>query len=396
MMNILYDSQIFDLQKLGGISRYFTKLIETIHANKLANVHLAIKESSNDEIIKLKNIFGYINYLPVESRRISPFLPGILRSLYRKFFPKYGKNKTAHKQMAIEKLRNGHYDIFHPTYYEDYYISNLGGTPLVITVHDMIHELYSHYIAESKTIVGIKKLVISRADAIIAGSNSTKKDLCNLYKIDQSKVHVVYYANPLGNQNEHLSSNYLLDLPKNFILYIGNRFIYKNFHFFVSECASILKTEKDVFLVCVGAPFTKNERMLLEKLGIMSKIHYLNISSDDLLIEVYRRALAFVFPSLYEGFGIPILEAMSCGCPVVLSNTSSFPEVAGNAGLYFDPQNGESIRESILKIIQLNELREELRLKGYERVKLFSWDKVAQQTMEVYTKVLNNKISKEN
>jgi glycosyltransferase involved in cell wall biosynthesis len=173
-------------------------------------------------------------------------------------------------------------------------------------------------------------------------------------------------------------------------LFVGNRGIYKNFTFFIKSISPLLFEEKDLYLVCAGGgDFSYDEIHLFDDLKIKGKVLHYPITHDSTLSQLYQKAALFAFPSLYEGFGIPVLEAFSCGCPVAVSNSSSLPEVGGEAVKYFDPNNLESIQKVVDEIVHNNSLQDTLRSRGYQRLKLFSWEKTAQNTKKVYDNLLN-------
>jgi glycosyltransferase involved in cell wall biosynthesis len=227
----------------------------------------------------------------------------------------------------------------------------------------------------------------NKAVAIIAVSENTKNDIIKLYGIDENKITVVYHGNSLfvdDNMNTLINK-----LPERYILYVGDRWAYKNFDYFVKSVIPILQKDKGLYLVCGGShPFNKKEIRLLKYYRCENRVLHVCVSDNDTLIGLYKNALAFVFPSLYEGFGIPVLESFSCGCPVVLSNSSSFPEVAGEAGVYFNPEDESSIREAIGSVIYNEEVRADLIKKGYKQLEKFSWEKTALETRRVYESVL--------
>lgn len=143
----------------------------------------------------------------------------------------------------------------------------------------------------------------------------------------------------------------------------------------------------DVDMICAGGqPFSPDEKEIFQGLGIYDRVHYFSPADDELAF-LYRHALAFIFPSLYEGFGIPVLESFACNCPVILSRVGSLPEVAGDAAVYFDPLSEEDIRSSIERVMRSESLREQLKLIGAESLKQFSWDKTAERTIAVYKKI---------
>jgi glycosyltransferase involved in cell wall biosynthesis len=170
---------------------------------------------------------------------------------------------------------------------------------------------------------------------------------------------------------------------------VGNRSGYKNFVFFIESIAGILYNHEDLHVVCAGSlPFTNEEKHFLTNLNLLNQVHHIKIN-DTILKNLYENARAFIFPSLYEGFGLPVLEAFSCGCPVLLSNSSSLPEVGGEGAIYFDPYDSASLTDALENLISDDYLRKQLALKGCERLKLFSWQKTANETKSVYENLIN-------
>jgi len=169
-------------------------------------------------------------------------------------------------------------------------------------------------------------------------------------------------------------------------LFTGDRIYYKNFELFISAVSRIL-IDHNLKLICTGKIFTKNEIKLFEENKISNRVIH-NFVSDDMLFSLYENAIAFIFPSIYEGFGIPVLEAFAAGCPAILSNTSSLPEVGGDAALYFDPNSIDEMYNVIENLIDNKILRDELIKKGKERLNMFNWKNAALQTANVYRNIL--------
>jgi glycosyltransferase involved in cell wall biosynthesis len=388
-MKILYDYQIFHYQKYGGISRYFSKLLNTFLQHHMVDIQLLLNWSTNDEIDRLQPILGKVKKnLPISERFLLPG-SGKLQRFYYYLFPSRNR-ELVQQQAVIQALKNKQTDIFHPTYFEDYYLPYASDVPLVVTVFDMIYELLPEYYPTNRdeTIRRKKKSVIMKAKKIIAISESSKNDLCRLYGINREKVVVVPLASSITFEQSSSLSQTTGWIPEKYLLYVGTRTGYKNYRLFLSSIVDLFEKYQDLFLVCTGAPFTKDELSLHSSTGMRNRVLYQEAHSDSTLSALYSNALALVFPSLYEGFGLPILEAMHCGCPVVVSNTSSCPEVAGNAALYVDPRSADSIHSSVSRILESSALRAELREKGREREKIFSWKNTAEQTFEVYKSVL--------
>lgn len=201
--------------------------------------------------------------------------------------------------------------------------------------------------------------------------------------IPESKIKVIYIASDF-KKNESQKLNY--KFPKKYILFVGNRWIYKNYNLFFQSVSQLLKDDKELSLVCVGGGKFSDAEMEMHG-NLSNRIFQMSVD-DDILSFAYSHALCFVFPSLYEGFGIPTLEAFACDCPVVLSNTSSMPEVGGNAAVYFDPYDADDMRGKINRVIYDSVLRQQMIVKGRNQLKKFDWNQIAKQTMECYEEVL--------
>ena len=248
----------------------------------------------------------------------------------------------------------------------------------------MIHEKFQKYIYNVSEIIAHKKEVITHAKRIIAISQNTKEDIIQLLHISPEKIDVIYHSTSM----KPFTGKQRLTLPDSFLLFVGDRTPYKNFNRLAKAFSELSTKDENLFLVCTGMPFKQSEKELLDKLNISNKVIHIK-ATDRTLAELYSRAKLFVFPSLYEGFGIPILEAYACYCPVALSNTSCFPEIAGDAGIYFDPYSETSILESIKEVIYDDRKRTELIMRGRERLKLYSWEKATALTQKTYLKALN-------
>jgi glycosyltransferase involved in cell wall biosynthesis len=249
----------------------------------------------------------------------------------------------------------------------------------------MIHERYEEIRTIEKKISEHKRLLAKKASKIIAISENTKQDIIRYFDVGEKKIDVVYLGNSITPKS--LPEN-TISVPKKYILYVGVRSFYKNFKPFLSSIVSSLKKDAELHLICAGGgDFSGDEISLFQKFGIRHKVIHHPVG-DEFLGGLYQNARVFVFPSLYEGFGIPVLEAFACGCPAVLSDTSSLPEIAKGAALYFNPDDENSIRETVEKVLYDETVRKELIAKGYERVKIFSWEKTARETRKIYESLL--------
>lgn len=371
-MKVLFDHQTFHYQKYGGISRYFAEVIDGLKLNKKVSVELPLVYSHNAHLAEKK------------MNPTKPYLEKNFKGNHRiqNLISKY------HRIKVQQKLKKG-VDIFHPTYYDTYYLNSLGSAKLVLTIYDMIHEkkLFSDDKINANTVItdNKKKLAI-KASKIIAISESTKKDIIDCYGIDPSKIEVIYLSSSLLPVDDFSPTTVL---PSKYILFVGNRDHYKNFSLFFQSVAPLLQADKSLHLICAGGgKFSEKEKVLLAEKSLVDQIMQIGID-DNLLAYLYQHALCFVFPSLYEGFGIPTLEAFACGCPVVLSNTSSMPEVGGDAVIYINPAEAESIYNGIKQVVDNESLQKELRTKGYQQFKKFSWGKCVEEHYRLYANILD-------
>lgn len=360
-MKILFDHQAFSNQTYGGISRY--------HANLHTGLNKVPGVQSKLGLLFTRN--AYIN--PKE-------LPVI--GLFNSLVDKKSHRDKYNKWYCRHLLKQGDFHIFHPTYYNPYFLKLIGDKPYVLTVHDMIHELFPHYfdVIDPHT-CGYKAETIKRAAHIITVSESTKNDLQRIYSIPDEKITVIH----LGQMG---TVQGMIDLHKKdkYLLYVGDRFGYKNFELFVNTIAPLLK-QQNLKLICTGGgKFTDTEWEMFTLLHITNNVTQVSVTDEE-LANLYTNAEAFVFPTLYEGFGLPPLEAFYNNCPVVMSNTSSLPEVGGDAAEYFDPTDGTSIITAIEAVIHNNTRQNELRALGKERLMLFTTQAVIKKTLDVYQSI---------
>ncbi len=365
-MKIAFDHQIFTMQAYGGISRYYTILASEL-----------FKQSQNVGVFAGLHQNHYLKDLPsgiVQGRGMS------------KYPPKTGRIfQWVNFGMSHVQMKHWCPDIIHETYYSSW--PRIKTKALRVTsVHDMIHELFSEQFPKQDKTTESKKATFSRVDHILSISSSTKRDLIELFGVADEKVSVVHLGVDLSAFQSPRLEGDINQRP--YLLYVGARGGYKNFVGFVKafSTSSRLKSEFDV-VAFGGGPFTLSEQQLIKKCGLR-EFQVRQLSGDDQkLAQLYAYAEAFVYPSLYEGFGLPPLEAMASGCPVVSSNTSSMPEVVRNAGEYFNPSDIEHMREAIELVVFSDSRKAELIELGYKNVKHFSWEKCARDTLNVYKKL---------
>ena len=364
-MKVLYDYQKFSVQRAGGITRYFAELFDHFSSEVEPLVSLKFNRniyiSGRDDIFlrKVRNYdfrFRGSRVLTAAVDRINQFY-----SLY--------------------DLENCRYDIFHPTYYNCYFFDAGVDKPIVVTVHDMIQEIFPEEFSEE--IILQKKRHILESDHIVAVSKNTKDDILKFYpQISPDKISVIYHGASFG-----MLVPEEFQVPEKYLLFVGRRDGYKNFLNFLSAIIPLLSSDPGLSIVCAGEDLKPYEKAFIAEHGISDRIFCSRVS-DSRLLYLYMKAEAFVFPSLYEGFGLPVLEAFRAGCPICLSDASCFPEIAGDAAFYFDPSSSESILETVSRCLKDGYARKKAIERGYLRLRDFSWEKSASSLEKVYAGLL--------
>ena len=352
-----------------GVATYTRNLVEKILEMDKKNDYVLFGSSFRRQ--------SAFNIFP--QTKVYPFPPTLLEILWNQLHT-----------LSVENLI-GKVDVFHS--------SDWTQPPTkakkVTTVHDLLVYKYpevSHNetkfrwdtLSPSANIVASQKrrmeLVKKECDLVIAVSESTKKDLMEILKIPEEKIRVIYEATNIIPTNQ---TKYKFEKP--YVLAVGTRDQRKNLDRLV-QSFNLLKN-KDVELVIAGKYGWGNA--ISNEQSTMSNIKLLGYVPNEDLPGLYANAQVFVYPSLYEGFGIPILEAFNCGCPVVTSNISSLPEVGGKAAIYVDPLSTSDIAEKLDYVLALcSSKRKKLIEQGISQACKFSWEKAAQETLKVYQALL--------
>lgn len=349
------------MQNYGGISRVFTELYKQFERDPNVEPILPILLSDNEYIGEIKKVWSIFPYNKSFAKKLFYY---VVNRIYSTFF-----------------LLKGDFEIFQPTYYDPYFLPFLKKKSFVLVIHDMTHEIFPETVSSRDKTIEWKEKLVHRAERIIAISENTKKDIVKFYDINEKKIDVVYWATSLKISNTDLN----IDLPKRYILFVGNRNTYKNFELFFKSIAKLLKENKDLSLLCAGSSkFSEKEIEMFNGLGVTNKVKHIRFKDDNELAYIYSKAICFVFPSLYEGFGIPVLESFACNCPAIISNISSLPEVGGNAVEYFNPNSKKSIYSAVKKVVGDANLKKEMITNGKDRLKLFSWQIAAKKIIAIY------------
>lgn len=361
-MNIIYSHHIFSCQIYGGISRYFVNLISSLDSRDGVNPLLIAPLYINNYLDRIHDSSSFVGFHVPKLNRYIPFL---LNSI---------NNIVLHTSSSFFSP-----DIFHLTYYTS------GRTPYqksltVLTVYDMIHELYPNLFSQKDITSKLKYKSVSNADHIITISHNTKSDLVRLFNINPNKISVVHLGfSPLPDTCDSA----LVKDP--YILYVGQRSRHKNFRRLVQAFKSSSFLVNNFKLCCFGGGSFSVDEMSFIKSGLDIQNSILHFTGPDtILSNLYKHASLFVYPSIYEGFGLPPLEALSLNCPVVASNTSSIPEVLGKSAHYFDPLSIDSISSAILDVVNSPSLQNKLMLASTSVLQKFTWDNCTSGTFDVY------------
>jgi len=366
MHTVVYDYQTFTLQRFGGISRYVCEVAARVHrapgfrARIVAPIHF-------NEYLSASAVPSFALNLHLSHPRLEPLNRRVCRTL---------------SPWAIRAARPS---LVHRTYFRSTFAP--ASVPGVVTVYDMIHEVFPEHFSPADPTSRCKRESVERADLVLCISHSTADDLVRLFDVPRHKIRVTHlgFSDVFARQATSAAS----PPPRPYLLYVGHRGGYKNFEAALRAYArsARLRDEFD-FLFFGGFPIQRDEAALIDALGVRAGAVRRLSGSDEDLANAYRHAHVFVYPSKYEGFGIPPLEAMASGCPVACSNSSSIPEVVGSAAELFDPDDIAAIEHALLRLCFDNTLRAELIAAGTQRIGLFSWDRCGQATLEAYQALL--------
>ena len=313
MINVVFDQQIFIGQRYGGISRYFA---ETAY-------HLK----------PITEICARFGFLFSRNEHVTNLARGEVFS-YRR-----GDRLVSRINPLVARSRIARANVVHTTYYRSGELQKIRGKSHVVTVHDMIPEIFPKFFPAGNP--HFDKLEYCReADFIICISEQTRKDLLSIYGVAANKTATIHLGVSPRRACD-MKTVSLIDAP--YLLYVGSRTGYKNFFTALSAFATVQKRHRGLLLICAGGgPFTSSQLERIVDLGVTRMVRQLNVT-DAQMCGLFAGASGFVFPSLYEGFGLPILEAFVVGCPVAVSNIGVFREIASDAALYFDPAEPEFV-----------------------------------------------------
>lgn len=362
MTKVLFDHQKFTTQRYGGISRYFANIIEQIN-------------KSEDFTSEVGVVYSQNHYLKSDLTSLDKYLSRPLK-IQRLANKLYQLNQAYSSRLVGQNK----FDIFHPTYYDPYFLGKLK-KPFVTTIHDMTYEKFPEYFWAQDPLTYQKRLHTEKADAIIAISETTKSDLLKYHNVDEKKVSVIYHGIDL---DEPLVFKPVNNLPANYLLYVGDRSGYKNFYLFIDAFKRLSERYPDLNVVLTGGGgLGIADQELLYRLKLTDKVQHVHVT-DEQLNFLYQNTILFVYPSLHEGFGLPILEAFKAKCPILLSDTPCFREIALDAVEYFETYKMEDLSNKIESFLTDSSKRGIMIEKGLKRLRDFPLDVSIRKTLDLY------------
>jgi glycosyltransferase involved in cell wall biosynthesis len=305
--------------------------------------------------------------------------------------PNYSLREQIHVPWVLRRERP---DVYHAPHYV---LPPAVQCRSVVTIHDCIHLMFPQYLPNRAAYAYARTAMWAaarRSDRILTVSEASKRDILQLFNVKPEKIVVVYNAidehfsaAPSEDHVRRIRERYQLD--HKFVLYVGNIKPHKNLVRLIEAFSQLRRSHDDLKLLIIGDEISKLPalRRAVHRHKLHKHVRFLGYLKDDTLTVLYRLASVFVFPSLYEGFGLPPLEAMASGTPVVTSNVSSLPEVTGDAAVLVDPYDVDSIANGMRRVLDDPQFAEELRLKGIKRAREFSWERSVEKTQRVYREV---------
>ncbi len=362
-MRVAFDEQIFAIQAYGGISRMFAELARQFVDDPDLGVDL----------------------LPLSAPIINRYVLDNERLRARMAVWDAGHEYLSLGRYFLRVQPRRRLDVVHNTFYLPHGLAGYPGAKRVVTVHDMIPELMPQT-RRRLDFVTLKKRYVKSADHVICVSEATRDDMLRCYGSIKASISVVHHGvDPLFQPG----APRLPDVPDRYVLFVGNRSQYKDAAVLMRAFSALSADDPELSLLFVGGgPLSGQERAALSTLGIATRTRQVSLT-DDAMPGAYGNAVMCVFPSRFEGFGLPALESMACGTPTVLARATSLPEVGGDAALYFTPGDEHELADVMRRVLAGGEDVRRLQSDGLERAGRFTWRASAEETAAVYRATLN-------
>jgi glycosyltransferase involved in cell wall biosynthesis len=370
-MRILFDHQAFSLQVTGGITRYFYELIR--HLNSSPDI------STFTQVGFCKTIWPLDEASKPHGRTLH-WGPRLINSGVGTYF-------INEALLGCYNLTQPRIDIYHNTLYR--FMPSIRAKAYVATHNDCTIERFPHLFTEAAIVIRAKKAMLKKADFVFCITNSCREDLHYFYDYDRSRTMTLTYGAAALSRSSEAETELKQMVKRPFILYVGTRFAYKNFSGLLKAYAASGLQEDYDLLAIGGGVLSASEKLEISSLGLDPFVLSVPLASGGFLAEAYAAASVFVYPSLYEGLGIPPLEAMEKGCRVLASSNPACVEVCRDAALFFDPLDEADFVRKLLSLVQDTEDNKRRVMRGYEVCKLYSWSSVVEKMIRVYRSLLS-------
>lgn len=378
-MMLFVDGIVYETQRYGGIGTYFNSVLPRIARQRGMFVKMFVPSVTRGELPAAPVQRLRRNWVTSEAQYNSGF---------EKLFCSW--SERINRRMMSLRIPRRRDCIFQSTYFT----SLAESVPQIAVVHDLNHEIFPEYYLTpfGEWLRNAYKAYLRDATRIIAVSNKTKLDTVRYYGIDSSKIDVIYHAidrDVFFHEDNPERLSRILEAAgaiRPYFLYVGRRGAYKNFETLL-RAYQTSRVRGRATLLAVGPPWSQDEKVRLRNMGLGEFVRVIEHPSDDDLRLLYSGSCAFVFPSYGEGFGLPLLEAMACGAPILAADIEVFREVAGDSALYFDPASAGDLSYKLTCMLD-DSIRRAKTLLGYERAAEFSWNKCAALTIRTYEAAL--------
>ena len=368
-MRILYDHQAFSLQSYGGITRVFSEIIRYMNRQPHVTTDVLLGFSAT------RANFGTLVTPP--GRVIHPGPALFDRGVFD-----YATNEIFSTLMAPLL---GTYDIYHSTYYR--FLPAIRTKRRIATHHDCVQEMLPHLFPNSRRIFRWKQAMFRKADLILCVSAASRMDLLRFYDIADEKAIVVHNGVSPMMQDPAGEAELRAAVSGKFLLYVGARHTYKNFDGLLRAYAASGLTEDYSLLALGGGPPSAGQRAIIEELGLADRVKFVPYASAALLAEAYASAALLVYPSLYEGFGMPPLEAASLGCVSLVAASPATIEICGDAAFFFEPTAAEDF-SGMLQVAVTDTAGRTARLQRAKALlKIYTWEACGRKTLEAYQRL---------
>jgi glycosyltransferase involved in cell wall biosynthesis len=379
-MHVTIDPIIYQVRATGGVSRIFDEILPRmcqIDPNLFIHVRWDVLQGDLKQPLPQHTRISNERYIPLQTPMYRPY------RLWKRL------TTLANKLQLYLEARSKRTHIWHSTYFTlppSHWQGNV-----VVSVYDMNYELLENYAKhEFEDTRRAKQQAVMNAHLVLCISETVRQDVIQYYGLHPDKVHVtpLAYNTETFGLLEKSFFDHADSFPSRFILYVGGRGPHKNFDGFL-KAYSGWNASQEVKLLVVGSPLNEYEQRLVQDLKIADKLEIMSNVDDVLLCKLYNKALAFIYPSHYEGFGIPLLEAMACGCPIVASHIPTSMEVAGDIPFYFELNDVNSFLLALNNAIQAKG-EQSIIDAGLKQIRQFNWERTAQLTLEAYKKLVSS------